>query len=415
MSDPILPGATLGIFGGGQLGRMFALAAFQLGYKVHVFSPQQDCPAAEVATLHTVADYHDCAAVTRFSQSVDVITLEFENVPAKALETAARFSPVRPSGRVLHITQDRLREKHFLQQSGIACTRFAPVKSKADLEIARTEVGTPAVLKTCRSGYDGKGQVVVRSPQEAAKAWHSLGEVAAVWEAMVDYQCELSVLVARSAGGDVACYPPITNHHVNHILDISTLPLKETSPVKETGPVRGTGPGKESEFTNATRDLEKTLPIATAACESTSAKIARTIAEQLDLVGLACIEFFLTREDGRLLVNEIAPRTHNSGHLTIEACVCSQFEQQVRAICGLPLGCPIPQSSAAMANLLGERWSAGVPDWQAALAEGDIHLHLYGKKESRPGRKMGHLTALAQTPAAARKQVCTARAKLLKA
>ena len=407
MSDPILPGATLGIFGGGQLGRMFALAAFQLGYKVHVFSPQQDCPAGEVATFHTVADYQDFVAVTHFSQSVDVITLEFENVPAAALETAARFSPVRPSERVLHITQDRLREKRFLQQSEIACTRFASVKSEADLEIAQTEVGTPAVLKTCRSGYDGKGQVVIRSPEEASQAWHTLGEVETIWEAMVDYQCELSVLVARSAGGDIACYPPITNHHVNHILDISTLSSKEKGTVAETIP------GKKSEFTNATIDLEQTHPIAPETCESSSANIARTIAEQLELVGLACIEFFLTREDSRLLVNEIAPRTHNSGHLTIEACVCSQFEQQVRAICGLPLGCPIPQSSAAMANLLGERWSEGIPNWRAALAEGAIHLHLYGKKESRPGRKMGHMTALAQTPTAAHKQVCTARAKLL--
>ncbi len=380
--NPILPGATLGILGSGQLGRMFAQAAARFGYQVHVFSPRKQSPTGQVASRETVADYEDAAAVAQFARSVDVVTLEFENVPSDAVEVAARYAPVRPSSGVLHVTQHRLREKEFLRRSGIPCAPFAPVRSADDLTAAIAEVGLPAVLKTCSSGYDGKGQAIIRTPEEANEAWKSLGQQPAVLEAFVDYQQELSVLVARSAQGEVACYPPIANDHLDHILDVSTLPYDKWTSDKL-----------------GSREAEAT-------------EIACTIVRQLEVVGLVCIEFFLT-EDDRLLVNEIAPRPHNSGHLTIEACETSQFEQQVRAICGLPLGSTGARSPAAMANLLGQLWAEGEPDWPAALGVPNVRLHLYGKTEALPGRKMGHLTALANSPAAARQYVELARKKLV--
>ncbi|BBO30648.1 5-(carboxyamino)imidazole ribonucleotide synthase [Lacipirellula parvula] len=357
---PILPGATLGVLGSGQLGKMFAMAAARLGYRVHVYAPEHDAPAADVAYRQTVGSFDDEAAVAEFAQSVDVVTLEFENISAAAIETAAKFAPVRPGGRVLHTTQERLREKGFLRAAGIPCTPFAEATTKEQLTAALAELGLPAVLKTAAWGYDGKGQALVRSASEAEAAHAALNSAAAILEGWVDFECEVSMLAARSANGEEAFFGPIANDHAHHILDVSVYPQPRVARLFED-----------------------------------ASKIAQAVVRELDVVGLLCVEFFLTR-DGRLLVNEIAPRPHNSGHLTIDACNCSQFEQQVRAVCGLPLGSfetIVP--AAAMANLLGDVWSNGEPRWEKVLADPQLRLHLYGKAEARPGRKMGHLTAIA--------------------
>ncbi|NOY29849.1 MAG: 5-(carboxyamino)imidazole ribonucleotide synthase [Planctomycetes bacterium] len=373
----ILPGATLGVLGSGQLGRMFATAAARLGYRVHVFSPDSQSPTGQVAPQETVADYGDSDAIAKFAKAVDVVTFEFENVPALATEVASRYTPVRPSGQVLFTTQDRLREKRFLQSIGIPCTPFASVTTAEELQAAVPQIGAPAVLKTAAWGYDGKGQAKFNSPEEAAGAWKQLDEQPAVCEGWVDYQCELSVLVARSTTGEIAIYGPIANHHENHILDVSIFPAPELDPVA-----------------------------------AEAGEIGRTIVESLEVVGIVCVEFFLTTE-GRLLVNEIAPRPHNSGHLTIDACATSQFEQQVRAICGLPLGSTEPFSPSAMVNLLGEVWQSGEPDWQAAMSDPSVRLHLYGKAEARLGRKMGHLTVLAESGVEAARLARSARESLV--
>jgi len=383
--DVILPGATLGILGSGQLGRMFAQAAARLGYRVHVYSPNEDSPAGQVANQQTVAAYSDIAALTKFAQSVAVVTLEFENISTAAADTVAQYAPVRPSGHVLHIAQNRLREKRFLEDMGIDCAPFADVTTRAQLAVAINQIGLPAVLKTADSGYDGKGQTVVHaSPKGDPKAvsaadaaWDRIGRQPAILEGWIDYQCELSVLVARSPSGELAVHGPIANDHENHILDISTFPLAE---------------------------LES--------CAEAALEIGRKIATALDLVGFACVEFFLTK-GGRLLVNEIAPRPHNSGHLTIDASTTSQFEQQVRAICGLPLGSTEPISAAAMVNLLGDLWQTGEPCWRSVLADPHVRLHLYGKAQPRPGRKMGHLTVLADTAEDAAQRAQAARRLLV--
>ncbi len=378
-AKPILPGATIGIFGSGQLGRMAALAAARMGYRVHVFSPDAQgpvgkiqgaagkiqSPAGQVAPFETVADYDDADAIAKFAKAVDVVTLEFENVPALATETASQFAQVRPSGQVLFTTQDRLREKRFLQSIGIRCTPFASVSTAEELQAAVQQILAPAVLKTVAWGYDGKGQAKIDSPAQAEQAWEQIDRQPAICEGWVDYDCEFSMLVARSPSGEVAAYGPIANQHRNHILDISTYPAPELAPIA-----------------------------------AEAGEISRAIVEELDVVGIICVEFFLTTE-GHLLVNEIAPRTHNSGHLTIDACATSQFEQQIRAICGLPLGSTEPFAPAAMVNLLGKVWQQGEPNWQAALGDPRVRLHLYGKAEARPGRKMGHLTVLADSAAEA--------------
>ena len=360
-SDPILPGATLGILGSGQLGRMFAQAAARLGYHVHVYSPDANSPTGQVADRETVASYDDVTALAEFAQSVAVVTLEFENIATIAAETVSQFVPVRPSGQVLHISQNRLREKRFLKTAGVTCAPFAEVNSLDQLEQAIQAIGLPAVLKTSDSGYDGKGQTIIRSVNEIEDAWANLSGQPAVLEGFVDYLRECSVLVARSPSGELAVQGPIANDHVNHILDVSMFPHPELEPYADAAQA-----------------------------------ITRKVAEELDLVGLICVEFFLTPE-GELLVNEIAPRPHNSGHLTIEASTTSQFEQQVRAICGLPLGSTETISPAAMVNLLGDLWEGGEPCWQSVLADSHARLHLYGKAEARPGRKMGHLTVLADS------------------
>ena len=375
-SQPILPGATLGVFGGGQLGRMFALAAARLGYRVHVFSPRPDSPTGQVADQMTVADYENVGAVAEFADSVDVVTLEFENVASSATEIAARHALMRPSDSVLHTTQNRLREKRFLADIGVPTAPFAEVTTNEQLLSAVTSIGIPAVLKTADSGYDGKGQAIVHTAEDADEAWANIGRQPAVLEKWINFQRELSVLIARSPTGEMALHGPIANDHVDHVLDVSMFPLAELEPL-------------------------------TAAAE----EIGREIAVALDLVGICCVEFFLTDAD-KLLVNEIAPRTHNSGHLTIDATTTSQFEQQVRAVCGLPLGATDVVSPAAMVNLLGDLWESGQPPWEAVLAEPGVRLHLYGKTEARPGRKMGHLTVLADSTELAAERALAARQML---
>jgi 5-(carboxyamino)imidazole ribonucleotide synthase len=374
---PILPGSTLGVLGSGQLGRMFAIAARRLGYRVHVLSPDDDTPTGQVADKEIRAAYDDLDAVASFARGVSVVTFEFENVPAAATAACEKSVPVRPGGHVLHTTQNRLREKTFLRQAGIPVTPFWPVRSADDLASALHEAGCPAVLKTAAWGYDGKGQAKLASPGESDRVWPQFAGGEAILEAFIDFQCEISVVAARGADGSVVAYGPMQNSHASHILDVAFSPA-------------------------AVRP----------AVVADAIEIAREILRRLDVVGVLCVEFFVDRSD-RLLVNELAPRPHNSGHLTIDACTTCQFEQQVRAVCGLPLGSPRQHRAAAMANLLGEIWGASVPNWPAALAHGDVKLHLYGKAEPRTGRKMGHLTALAESADEAVSRVVAARQALI--
>jgi 5-(carboxyamino)imidazole ribonucleotide synthase len=375
----ITPGATLGVMGGGQLGAMFAMAAKRMGYRVEAFSDVADCPAAYHCDRVHVGSYDDPAALVAMARGLDVLTFEFENVSAEPLRALAGDVPVRPAPEVLFTTQDRGREKAFLVREGFACAPHRLVRSREELHAAVAALGLPAVLKTAAFGYDGKGQRkldVGAGPQEIDAAWDGLGgSVAAqrpaapndedpcvlVLEGWIDFECEISVVAARGLDGSTAVFAPTRNHHSHHILDISSVPAG--------------------------------LP---AAVLDSAREMAAAVLEKLDVVGVACVEFFVTR-DGRVLVNEIAPRPHNSGHLTIAACETSQFEQQVRAICGLPLGSTRQLAPAAMANLLGDCWANGDPDWAAALAVPGVSLLLYGKSEPRPGRKMGHFTALADS------------------
>ncbi|HYE16442.1 MAG TPA: 5-(carboxyamino)imidazole ribonucleotide synthase [Pyrinomonadaceae bacterium] len=372
----VLPGATIGVLGSGQLGRMFAIAARRMGYRVHTFSPDSDTPTGQVADKEYEHAYDDLDAVREFARGVSVVTFEFENVPAESVEAAESLAPVRPSGSVLYTTQNRLREKNFLARWGFPITAFRHVTSAEGLRAALAEVGCPAVLKTAGFGYDGKGQSRINSESDVAPALAALGGREAVLEAFVDFEREVSVVAARGAGGEFRHYGVIENTHRRHILDLSVAPAGVTERVARE-----------------------------------AVEIARSVLEALDVVGVMCVEFFLTR-DGRLLINELAPRPHNSGHFTFDACLTSQFEQQLRAVCGLPLGSTELLKPAAMANLLGDLWHAGEPDWRAALTFPSVKLHIYGKTEARRGRKMGHLTALASTPAEAARTVLAARAAL---
>ncbi len=371
----VLPGSTIGVLGSGQLGRMFAISARRLGYRVHTYSPDRDSPTGQIADEEIDAPYEDLDRVRQFASAVDVVTFEFENVPAATADAAAQCSLVRPAGEVLHITQHRLREKTFLRQHGFPVTRFERIATEGDLRRVVPEFG-PAILKTAGFGYDGKGQYRVKSLAEAEAAWDGMGRQEAVLEAVVDFVAELSVIGVRSANGDCVFYAASANEHVNGILDVSRAPAPFDVKVA--------------------RQAEE---------------ITRGLLNQLSVVGVLCVEFFLTRT-GELLVNELAPRPHNSGHLTIDACITSQFEQQLRAVCGLPLGSTEMLRPAAMANLLGDVWGDGEPDWLSALALPDVKLHLYGKSDARPGRKMGHLTATAATAIAAETLARNARARL---
>lgn len=376
MTEPIQPGAVLGVLGGGQLGRMFTLAARRMGYWVDVFAPEDDTPAGQIAYREVRAPYEDLAAVERFARGVSVITFEFENVPAATAEAAARHAPLRPAGTLLETCQNREREKLALRRHGIPVAPFAVIRGPEDLEAAAA-IGFPAVLKTAAWGYDGKGQRRVDEAAALEPAWRALGGGPAVLERFVDFAAELSVVGARGLDGAIALYEPILNRHADHILDLSLCPA----------------------------------PLPTA-WRRDALDLARTVLEAFDVVGVLCVELFALA-DGSLLVNELAPRPHNSGHLTIDAHGCSQFEQQLRAVCGLPLGSTerlVP--AAAMANLLGDLWQAGPPDWSAALAEPDLRLHLYGKDRPRPGRKMGHLTVVGPSVEAAEQHAVAARLAL---
>ena len=357
---PLPPGATIGILGGGQLGRMLILAAARLGYRSCVFSPEKDSPAGQVTNRAIVAEYADKSALAAFAAQTDVVTYEFENVPFATAAFVAGRTPVRPSPEVLAICQDRNREKAFLARTGIPVAANLPITDTASLTAALAQIGRPAVLKSARFGYDGKGQVLISEGDDPPAAWAAMKAAsdsgpAGILEAWVDFALEISVIVARSAAGETATYVPVQNVHEHHILRRTIAPAPIAAPIA-------------------------------AAAED----IAQGIAQAIGLVGVLAIEMFVGR-DGRLLVNELAPRPHNSGHWTIDACPTSQFEQCVRAITGLPLGPTTRFTDAVMENLLG----AEADDWPRIAAEPGARLHLYGKDESRPGRKMGHVTRLA--------------------
>jgi 5-(carboxyamino)imidazole ribonucleotide synthase len=348
------PGGTIGILGGGQLGRMTAMAAARLGYRTHIFVSEADAPAVQVSSAATIAPFGDARAVARFAAAIDIATFEFENIPAGLARRISGKRPVLPRPEILEITQERLREKDFLREVGIATTDYRAVRDPDALAGAMRELGLPAVLKTVRFGYDGKGQVLVTAETAPEEAWRRMGGPVGILEGFVDFRCEVSVIVARGQDGSLAVYPPVENRHVDHILDTTIAPAQ--------------------------------LPAETAA---EAERIARHVAERLDLVGVLAVEMFVTRS-GALLVNELAPRPHNSGHWTIDACATSQFEQLVRAICGLPLGSTERHADAVMTNLIGK----DVGRWREALDDPQAKLHLYGKSKTRPGRKMGHITRL---------------------
>lgn len=348
------PGSTIGIVGGGQLGRMLARAASRMGYKTHIFTPEKDSPASHVATATTVGAYQDTAALRAFGQSVDIVTFEFENIPAETLTMLEAIVAVRPKPSVLFTTRHRSREKEFIRSLGIPTAPFAVVRSEAELENAITTIGSPSVLKTCELGYDGKGQIVIPSPhrgEELRSAWAELGKTECILEGFIEFSAEASVIVARSTSGEMRCYPLVENIHRDHILHRTIAPAPFI-------------------------DMH----------QAEAVRIAKTLAEALDVVGLLAVELFVTKNG--LLVNELAPRPHNSGHWTIEGAPTSQFEQHIRAICGWALGDTSARGTCEMINLIGDDWK----QWQEYAKMPQAHVHLYGKTESRPGRKMGHVT-----------------------
>ncbi len=374
---PIGPGSTVGVMGGGQLGRMFAVAARRMGYRVHIFTPEQNGPAEQFADHAVIADYLNEGAVDRFARDLDVMTFEFENIPAETVRWCAGHCPVRPAGELLATTQHRLSEKTFLSGNGFPVAPFRAVRSEVELDNALDAIGRPAILKTAAWGYDGKGQQMIRGG-EAGEIWEARTGDELILEKAIDFSKELSVIVARGPSGECAVFPLAENIHRNHILDFTVVPAR-------VGP-----------------------EVAAAAGE-----LARDLAEKMDLIGLLAVEMFLDKKGG-LLVNELAPRPHNSGHWSIEGCATSQFEQQLRAVCGLPLGPTTLLRPTAMANILGEVWRDGEPPWTEALAVPGVHLHLYGKHEPRPRRKMGHLTCLGESADEALAAVTKARDALCK-
>ena len=353
-NGPLPPGSIIGILGGGQLGRMTALAAAKLGYQCHIFCPESETPAAQVARTTTVASYEDQHALAQFADAVDIVTFEFENIPAQSIRTLSDKVPVRPGWNVLEISQDRVLEKTFFNGLGIGTAPWRPVSDLAELEEGVRLLGRPSILKTTRLGYDGKGQVKIDRASDLAEIWAQFGGAPAILEGFVAFDREISVIVARGLDGRWASFDPVENRHVNHILDTTIAPAPLT-------------PEKADQ----------------------AVAIARRAADALDLVGLLCVEMFLD-QDGKLLVNEMAPRPHNSGHWTMDSCITDQFEQFVRAVCGLPLGSVDRHHDAEMKNLIGE----DVIGWFDILKEPNAKLHLYGKVEVRPGRKMGHVTRL---------------------
>ena len=346
------------MLGGGQLGRMFTIAARTLGYRVIVLEPDPHSPAGQLADEHIMAAYDDMTALTTFGQSCDVITTEFENIPAPTLALLAQFCPVRPSATAVETTQDRIVEKEFVRSCGLLPVPFAAIRALKDIAAQQT-VQYPAILKTARFGYDGKGQATVHSAAEAEAAFVQMGSVACVLEQRVNLEREISVILARSVAGDVRCFPVAENEHRGGILHQTIVPAR----------------------------ISETL--------AQSAQAAATrLADKLDFIGVMAVEFFITQQ-GELLVNEMAPRTHNSGHYTLDACITSQFEQQVRMVCDLPFGDTHLLSPVVMVNLLGDVWHGTQPEWLSLLHSPNTKLHLYGKREARPGRKMGHYCTLA--------------------
>ena len=375
----ILPGKTIGVLGGGQLGRMFAQAAQTLGYRVHVYEPLTHCPAGAVANREVNASYNDAEALMEFARGVDVVTYEFENIPAAALAVIAPVVPLHPRAEVLHTTQNRQREKAWLKANGFPHVAYAEALD-GDIAPAVAAVGLPCVVKTADFGYDGKGQMKLATAADLEQAMAIFRGRRCVVEAWCTFTCELSVIVARSETGETRAFPAAENIHTHHILDFSIVPAR----------------------------------VAPAVAQAAEALAAR-IAEKLGVVGLLAVELFLTTA-GELVVNELAPRPHNSGHWSLDGGDTSQFEQHVRAVCGLPLGAVGVREPTVMVNILGDAWKwadgkvVGAPDWAAVLAEPKAKLHLYGKAEPRPGRKMGHFSVRA-----ADVETALARARELKA
>ena len=358
----ILPGATVGVLGGGQLGRMFTLQARSMGYRVVVLDPDPQSPAGAVADRHLRAAYDDHRALDDLAKGCAAITTEFENVPASALERLAQSSLVRPPIQAVATAQDRIAEKTFFQSRGFPTATFRPVHNRKELLAALAEIPLPGLLKTSRLGYDGKGQATVEQEADALRAFEHFGQVACVLEQQVELERELSVILARGLNGDIETFPVAENRHRDGILETSVVPARITE-----------------KMSHEAREL------------------AMAVAESMQYVGVLGVELFVAR-GGRLLVNEMAPRPHNSGHYTMDACSADQFEQQLRTLCGLPLARPWLMSPVAMINLLGDLWSDGEPRWEEALRRPGVRLHLYGKAEARPGRKMGHLNCLAADP-----------------
>lgn len=355
----ILPGGTVGVLGGGQLARMLALEARRMGYRIAVLDPQPQAPAAQIADIHIAGAFDDVEAAEALARESDVLTLDTEHIPAEVLERLEALKPVRPAARILRIVQDRLEQRRFLEARGAPQPRYAAVTADAEsLRAAAAAVGFPAVLKTRRSGYDGKGQIRVAGEQQLADGLATLGGAPSVLESFVEFEKEISVLLARDLRGDVVFYPIAENVHCRHILRTSRVPARVP-------------------------------PEVAARAEALAADIAAALGH----VGMMAVEMFVTRQ-GELLVNEIAPRTHNSGHYSFGACATSQFEQHIRAVCGLPLGDPSLLRPAVMLNLLGDLWHNGPPDWTPVLSRPEAHLHLYGKQRAWPGRKMGHVLVL---------------------
>lgn len=378
----IPPGKTIGVLGGGQLGRMFAHAAEQLGYRVHIYEPTEDCPAGEVSAREFNAPYTDIDQLKAFVKTCDVVTYEFENIPVEPLWSVEKRVQLHPHWNVLEVCQNRMREKNWLRKNGFPHVTFTEVEAGDDLAAGIRRMGTPCVVKTADFGYDGKGQIKVTDADSSAKAVTAFTKQRAVVEKYIDFKCELSVIVARTAKGAMSTFPVAENIHTKHILDFSLAPAR----IPETVRVEAENLGK-------------------------------AIAEKIGLVGLLAIELFLT-DRGEILVNELAPRPHNSGHYTMDACVTSQFEQHVRAVCGLPLGDVSMTSRAVMVNILGDAWKwrdgqlAGEPNWAAVLSSPRAKLHLYGKREPRIGRKMGHFTVCADKIETALEEARSLKAKL---
>lgn len=378
----ILPPATLGMLGGGQLGRFFVAAAHELGYRVWVLDPDKNSPAAQIAERHFCVAYDDYAALDEFAAGCAAITTEFENVPAATLDYLAKFVPVRPHAAAVAICQHRVSEKTFLRDNGFPHGPFIEVNSDADLKAAPASL-FPAILKVARFGYDGKGQATVNNVEEALLAFAQFKGEQCVLEQRLPLDYEVSVVLARDENGQVACFPTGENQHTRGILDVSIVPARTSGCMKSDA-------------------------------EDVAARIATEIANSLGYIGTMGVEFFVSR--GQLLVNEMAPRPHNSGHYTLDACVTNQFEQQVRALCGLPLGEPRAHSASVMVNLLGDLWYDGdtyrEPDWSVLYAIPNLKLHLYGKHHARPGRKMGHFTVIGDNPEAVQKTALAARAAI---